>query len=306
MGTASTKKFIKNNAGQLTEEAALTTSAGAADANKIPALNASGILDDTILNATVTASASKIVKLNASGILDDTVLNATVTASANKIPKLNASGILDDTVLNATATSTGAGSAAKVVKLNASGLVDDTALNATVTSAGAGSAAKVVKLNASGLVDDTALGATVTSAANKIVKLDASGKLDSTVLPTGIGADTASIVASEALTAGDLVNIWSNAGVANMRKADGSTTGKEAHGFVLAAVASSAAGTCYFEGTNTQCTGLTPGLQFLSSTTAGKTTVTAPSTAGQIVQRVGYAISATAMNFDGNDPIVLA
>ena len=50
MGTASSKKFIKNNAGYYTEEAALTTSAGAADANAIPALNASGVLDSTIIN----------------------------------------------------------------------------------------------------------------------------------------------------------------------------------------------------------------------------------------------------------------
>ena len=51
MGTISTTKFIKNSAGSLAEEAALTTSAGAADANKIPALNASGVLDPSIVNA---------------------------------------------------------------------------------------------------------------------------------------------------------------------------------------------------------------------------------------------------------------
>lgn len=36
MGTASTKKFLKQSGGVLYEEAALTTSAGEADANKIP------------------------------------------------------------------------------------------------------------------------------------------------------------------------------------------------------------------------------------------------------------------------------
>ena len=56
MGTLSTKKFIKNNSGVLTEEAALTTSAGAGDADKLPALNASGVLDSTIVNS-VAASA---------------------------------------------------------------------------------------------------------------------------------------------------------------------------------------------------------------------------------------------------------
>ena len=59
MGTASTKKILKNNAGTLTEEAALTTSAGAADANRIPALNASGVLDASIVNAKNTAPVTR-------------------------------------------------------------------------------------------------------------------------------------------------------------------------------------------------------------------------------------------------------
>lgn len=161
-------------------------------------------------------------------------------------------------------------------------------------------------MNASGILDDTIINATVTSAAGKIVKLDGSGKLDVTVMPVGIGADTAPIVASEALAAGDFVNIWNNAGVANIRKADASTSGKEAHGFVLTAVSASASGTVYFEGTNTQCTGLTPGVQFLSAATAGKSVSAAPTGTGKVVQRIGFAISATAMNFDACDPIVLA
>ena len=227
MGTASTTKLIKNNAGTLTEETTLTTSAGAGDANKVPALNASGVLDSTIIN------------------------------SKN-------------------------------------------------TSAGAGDAGKIPALNASGILDDTIINATVTTAANKIVKLDGSGKLDVTVMPTGIGADTASITASEALAAGDLVNIWNNGGTANVRKADASTSGKEAHGFVLSAVSASAAATVYFEGTNTQQTGLTPGVQFLSATTAGKATATAPTGTGKVVQRVGLAVSATAFNAEFSDPIVLA
>ena len=227
MGTASTTKFIKNNAGTLTEVAALTTSAGAGDAQALPALNAAGILDPTIINA-------------------------------------------------------------------------------KNTSAGAGDAAKVPMLNASGILDDTITNATVTSAANKIVKLDGTGKLDMTVLPTGIGADVKSIVTSENLAAGDLVNIWNNASVANARKADASTAGKEAHGFVLAATTSPAPALVYFEGANTQCTGLTPGPQFLSGTTAGKPSATAATGTGKIVQRVGFAVSATEINFDATQPIVLA
>ena len=256
MGTASTTKVLKNNSGVLTEETTLTTSAGAGDANKLVALNASGVLDSTIVNSKTTSA--------------------------------------------------GAGDAGKLAALNASGILDATIVNSKTTSAGAGDAGKLAALNASGILDDTIINATVTSAANKVVKLDGTGKLDSTVLPTGVGADTVAITASEALAAGDLVNVYNNGGTANVRKADGSTSGKEAHGFVLSAVPASASATVYFEGTNTQCTGLTPGLQFLSGTTAGKSVSTAPTGTGKVVQVVGFAVSATAMNFQAELPIVLA
>lgn len=140
--------------------------------------------------------------------------------------------------------------------------------------------------------------------AGKIPALDAAGKLDTTMMPTGIAADTAIVTASEALAAGDLVNIWNSTG-AKVRKADASTAGKEAHGFVLAAVSSSASATVYFEGTDSQVTGLTPGVQFLS-TTPGLATLTAPSATGNVVQRVGFATAATALNFQSQPPIVLA
>jgi hypothetical protein len=200
MGTTSAKKFIKNVAGTLTEEAALLTTAGAADANKIPALNSEGVLDTSIVNGTATSS---------------------------------------------------------------------------------------------GAAD-----------ASKVVILDGSGRLSSTMMPVGFGDDAVTITASEALSAGDLVNIWDNSG-AKVRKADATTSGKEAHGFILSAVASGGLANVYFEGTNTAVTGQTPGPVFLS-TTAGLTTSTAPSGTGNVVQRVGFAVSATAMNFQSIDPIVLA
>lgn len=155
----------------------------------------------------------------------------------------------------------------------------------------------------------TEVEAKITSAgagdAGKITALDGSGRLDTSLMPVGIGADTATITASEALAAGDFINIWNSAG-AKARKADASTSGKEAHGFVLAAVANAAAATVYFEGTNTQVAGLTPGPVFLSATTAGQATATSPSAAGQVSQRLGVALSATTANFDAGPAIVLA
>ena len=163
MGTLSTTKFIKNSAGNLAEEAALTTSAGAGDAQKVPALNASGILDATIINS-------------------------------------------------------------------------------KTTSAGAGDSGKVVAL-------------------------DASGKIDATMMPVGITADVQIITTSEAIAAGDWVNVWNSTG-AKVRKADATVAGKEAHGFVLSGFGSGVSATVYFEGSNTAVTGQTAGVVYLS-TTAG-------------------------------------
>jgi hypothetical protein len=141
--------------------------------------------------------------------------------------------------------------------------------------------------------------------AGKIVQLDAQGKLDSTVMPVGVGADTQIIAASEALTAGDFVNIHNSTG-AKARKADAATPGKEAHGFVLATVTSGSNATVYFEGTNNQVTGQTPGVVFLSAAAPGQAVNAAPATAGQFVQQIGLATSATAINFQFQPSIVLA
>lgn len=197
----------------------------------------------------------------------------------------------------------GTASTTKLIKNNAGALTEETTL---ITSVGAGDANKVPALNGQGILDDSILNASVVSAPNKTAKYDASGKLDITVMPTGIGADTAIVTASEALASGDLVNIWNNAGTANVRKADGNSPGKEAHGFVLAAFSSSTAATVYFEGSNNQQSGMTPGVQFLSITTPGKTQATAPTGAGKIVQKVGFAVSATVLNFQCSNPITLA
>jgi hypothetical protein len=141
--------------------------------------------------------------------------------------------------------------------------------------------------------------------AGKIVALDGTGRIDSTMMPVGIGAETVTITTSEALAAGDFVNIHVSSGT-KVRKADATAAGKEAHGFVLASSASGASATVYLEGTNTGLTGLTAGATQFLATTAGGRTETAPSTTGQVVQIIGTAISATAMTFEPNDAITLA
>ncbi|MEQ1709440.1 MAG: hypothetical protein ABL864_14025 [Terricaulis sp.] len=167
-------------------------------------------------------------------------------------------------------------------------------------------AAKYLRNNAGTITETSANDSSAGAGdAGKIVALDASGKLDTSLMPTGIGADTAVITASENLAAGDLVNVHSSTG-AKVRKADASTSGKTAHGFVLSAVTSGNPATVYFEGSNTQVTGLTPGVQYLSASTAGLATLTAPSGTGQVVQIVGIATDAAVLNFQSGTPIVLA
>lgn len=141
--------------------------------------------------------------------------------------------------------------------------------------------------------------------AGKIPALDATGKFDTSMMPTGIGADTASVITSESLAAGDWVNIYDNASVATARKSDATTAGKEVWGFVLEAVTSPNAATVYFEGNNDQVTGQTPGEVWMS-TTPGAGVATPPTASGNRVQSLGVATSATNVNFERNKAITLA
>lgn len=146
-----------------------------------------------------------------------------------------------------------------------------------------------------------------TDDAGKIVALDSSGRLDTTMLPPGIGTETDQIACSENLAAGDLVNIYADSG-AKVRKADGSTTGKPAHGFVLSSATSGDTVTVYRPSQSiTGLTGLTPGsTYFMSGSTAGAVVATAPTGAGKTLQVIGTAISATAISFNPQTPITLA
>lgn len=127
---------------------------------------------------------------------------------------------------------------------------------------------------------------------------------DIKALQEASGAGTA-VTASEALAAGDFVNVWDSGGVAAARKADASASGKRAHGFVLDDALAGSAATVYFRGVNTACTGLTPGTQFLSTAPGGCTAI-APTAAGNVLQCIGLAVSSTAVIFDPQMPITLA
>lgn len=152
---------------------------------------------------------------------------------------------------------------------------------------------------------------TGTANSGDLVALDAQGKLDDSVMPVGVGQNTVSATASEALAAGDIVNIYDNAGTVSVRKADatGSATvaAKEAHGFVKEAVASGAAATVYTTGNNiTGLSGLTVGASVYLQTTAGASGSTVVTGANNIHQVLGKANSPTGFIFEPEEPVKLA
>lgn len=142
--------------------------------------------------------------------------------------------------------------------------------------------------------------------AGKIPALNASGVIDSTLLPPGIGSASQTFPTSEALAAGALVNVYDATGTPTARNANATDATKPAQGFVLAATTSPADATVYFPGqVVTGVSGLTTGAAvYLSASTSGAVTPTAPSAAGNLIQQVGSALSATSFLFDPLLPII--
>ena len=142
-------------------------------------------------------------------------------------------------------------------------------VEATATSSGAGSAGDIVALNGAGKIDDT-------------------------MLPT---VATVPAVASESLSAGNAVNIWNDAGTVKVRKAD-AANGKQCHGFVKSSYDTDDDAVVYRDGIETNQSSLTPAAIYYLSTTAGAITATAPSGSGNLVQKVGLAISTTSIEIE--------
>ena len=93
----------------------------------------------------------------------------------------------------------------------------------------------------------------------------------------------------------------------NARRADATTNQKQAHGFVLANVTSPANASVYLLGSlNTGQSGLTVGSEYWLDTNPGGITTTAPSATGNIVQRIGVALSATEIGFNNIETVEIA
>lgn len=137
------------------------------------------------------------------------------------------------------------------------------------------------------------------SDAGKIPALDNTGKFDISLLPIGIGPEVVIAVTSENLIAGNFVNLYSNAGVITLRKADATTNTKPAQGFVIANTTSPASATMYIlDASNDYMTGLTIGTEYvLSKTVPGGLTDIASfvGVSGNIVQLLGKATATTSL-----------
>ena len=142
--------------------------------------------------------------------------------------------------------------------------------------------------------------------ASKVIATNATGKIDLSFFPAGIEVSVENITASEALSSGDFVNIYDDAGTRKVRKASASAaTPRAAGGFVTTGVATGASADVYTVGENDQLTGLIPGARyFLSDNTAGTVEATPDTlTTGNLIQMIGYALSTTSLRFEFDAPI---
>lgn len=142
--------------------------------------------------------------------------------------------------------------------------------------------------------------------AGKLFVPGSDGKWDESLLPNTDGARA--LMASEALSAGDFVNVFEDEGTPKLRRADASSIATRAHGFVKSAAAEGETVKFYESGPAAGFSGLTVGaIYFLSGANAGEPVAVAPTTTGHIAQVVGVAMSATEIQVDiSEQPVVRA
>lgn len=114
------------------------------------------------------------------------------------------------------------------------------------------------------------------------------------------------IQASEAIGAGDFVNVYNAGGNARVRKAIASDPTKFANGFSLLPISNGATGLVVFGGINLAASVVTPASEvWLSDLMAGAWTATPPSTPGSIIQPLGLAIPDVGVFFSLRERVLL-
>lgn len=141
--------------------------------------------------------------------------------------------------------------------------------------------------------------------AGKVVALNAEGHIDDTMLKN---ADTRIIEASEALSAGDFVQVFDDGGTPKMRKSDNSNA-RNVDGFVRDAITSGASGKIYLEGVNPGLSGLTIGDRYYLDTSGQPTNTPLDqndvANVGKIHQYLGKAVSATEIQTEPADCVLI-
>ena len=154
------------------------------------------------------------------------------------------------------------------------------------------------------LIKSTDVSADVADA-GEIVALNSAGVIDPSMLPD---QDVTNVSSFENLSAGDYVNLFDDGGTVKARKADNSN-GRDAHGYVKDTVVAPAVVNVYFEGANTNLSGLTEGAKIYLGVTGD--VIETPldpnllANDGKIHQFLGIAISDTEVNTDIADCILL-
>jgi len=151
--------------------------------------------------------------------------------------------------------------------------------------------------------------------ANKLVATNSDGKIDESLLDSAVldgGGDL--ITATEALAAGDWVTIYVSSGTRRCKKALAADATRPAHGFVREAWTLGQSAKVFRAGTNgnVAASGMSTAdigkMVFLSAATDGGSTLTPPSSVGNLIQRVGYlvdVVSTVSVQMELGDEILL-
>ena len=152
--------------------------------------------------------------------------------------------------------------------------------------------------------------------ANKMVATGADGRVNVSLMPSGFGSDIEPVVCSEALSAGNWVSIFDNAGVRGCHKASNLDATKPCTGFVKASFGLGDTAQVYLRGINDQIpigtideTG-NGKKAFLG--VAGATTLAPPTATGNYLQVLGPVVlvdeanSLVSVNFSYEQGIIRA
>ena len=192
-------------------------------------------------------------------------------------------------------------SAMMVAGTNVSLSYNDTTGTITVNATGGVSGGAVDSVNGQTgtvVLDAADVGAEYPLSAGANIAIDRTDPQNPVISASGGGGPSPyPASASEALTAGDFVNVYSSGGNIMVRKADGGSAKLPAHGFVLASVGSgTTAQVSPLTSTNDALSGLIPGTEYyLSTSVAGGVQTTPPNATNVLRQSLGVAISATAI-----------